>query len=255
MLDTLIYKLLAEQPQYSDVSIPADTDSKRRLFRSLVNVRPPLPVDAKFLQLQDSYLQRELADKGIVDIADLEEVQPRIYLWQGDITRLKVDAIVNAANNTMLGCYVPCHGCIDNAIHTFAGVQLRRKCNELMEQQGQTEPTGSAKITPAYNLPSSYILHTVGPIIRNKPTKAQCAELASCYRSCFELADKQNLKSIAYCCISTGEFRFPNQQAAEIAIHTVFECLQSTKSISKVIFNVFKKEDYNIYANLLRKNQ
>lgn len=253
-LDMLITALLAEQPQYSKITFPNGIDEKQQLFRSLVNARPALPVDCDLLQLQDNYLQQELTDRGIVDISDLEEVQPHLYLWQGDITRLKVDAIVNAANSAMLGCFVPCHGCIDNAIHTFAGVQLRQKCNELMEQQGHDELTGSAKITPAYNLPSSYILHTVGPIIGSTPTKEQCAELASCYRSCIELADSYNLKSIAYCCISTGEFRFPNRQAAEIATQTVRECLQTAKSINKVIFNVFKREDYNIYADLFGKN-
>ena len=253
-LDRLITALLAEQARYSEITIPKGIAEKKQLLRSLVNVRPAFPVDEDFLQLQDCYLQQELIDRGIVDIADLQEVQPYLCLWQGDITRLKVDAIVNAANAAMLGCFVPCHGCIDNAIHSFAGVQLRQKCNELMERQGHEEPTGGAKMTPAYNLPCKYILHTVGPIIGHKPTKAQCGELESCYRSCLELADNHNLESIAFCCISTGEFHFPNQLAAEIAIRTVKACLQTTKSINRVVFNVYKEEDYAIYADILRKN-
>lgn len=254
VLDTLIKKLLTEQTQYRDISIPGDLEGRKRLFRSLVNVRPPLPIDDDFLHMQDIYLQGELAERGIVEVNKLEETQPRIYLWQGDITLLNADAIVNAGNSAMLGCFVPCHGCIDNVIHSFAGMQLRLKCHELMQEQGHEESTGTAKITPAYNLPSRYILQTVGPVIQGRPTTAQCEQLANCYRSCFELADKHDLKSIAFCCISTGEFHFPNQQAAEIAVKTVHDCLQTANSINKVIFNVFKKEDYKIYANLFRKN-
>lgn len=231
VLDTLIEKLLAEQPQYSEITIPYNMAEKKRMFRTLVNTRLPFAIDEGFLRMQDSYLQHELSEKGIVDIGQLEETQPRLVLWQGDITRLNADAIVNAANSAMLGCFVPCHGCIDNAIHSFAGVQLRLKCHELMQAQGHDEATGVAKITPAYNLPSSYILHTVGPIIQQNPTKEQCSELASCYRSCFELADSYDLKSVAYCCISTGEFHFPNRQAAEIAIKTVRDCLQTVFAI------------------------
>lgn len=255
MLDTLITALLAEQPSRNTIVIPNGIEEKKRLFRSLMNVRPNMPIGDDFLRLQDNYLQQTLLqEKGIVEISQLEEIKPNLYLWQGDITTLKVDAIVNAANRQMLGCFVPCHGCIDNAIHSSAGVQLRRDCGELMASQGHDEPTGVAKITPAYNLPSSYILHTIGPIIQHRPTSAQQAQLASCYRSCFELAEHHSLKSIAYCCISTGEFHFPNQQAAEIAIQTISDCLQTAKSVNKVLFNVFKKEDYNIYENLLRKN-
>lgn len=255
MLDTLIKTLLAEEPRYRDLAIPDAANEKGRLFRSLVNVRPDMPIDDEFLRLQDSYLQQELTKKGVVQISELEEMQPHMYLWRGDITRLKADAIVNAANSALLGCFIPCHGCIDNAIHSSAGVQLRLACSELMAQQGYDEPTGGAKITPAYNLPSSYVLHTVGPIIQDRPTRAQCEQLASCYRSCFELADSYKMKSIAYCCISTGEFRFPNDQAAEIAIQTIGDCLQTSKSVNKVIFNVFKREDYEIYADLLSKNR
>ncbi len=173
------------------------------------------------------------------------------YLWQGDITTLPCDAIVNAANSEMLGCFGPCHGCIDNAIHTFAWVQLRLKCAEIRKKQGHREETGKAKITPGYNLPCKYILHTVGPIVRGSLTKRDCGLLASCYRSCLELAEQSGVKSIAFCCISTGEFRFPNDKAAEIAVKTVKDFKSRSHSKIKVVFNVFKELDYGIYRELL----
>ena len=182
------------------------------------------------------------------DIADLEQIEEGIYLWQGDITTLRCDAIVNAANSGMTGCYCPCHGCIDNAIHTYAGIQLRLECAEIMEKQGYAEPTGKAKITKAYNLPCKYVLHTVGPIISGRVAKKDEELLASCYRSCLELSRENGVKSVACCCISTGEFHFPNDRAAEIAVETVRKC----KSDIEVIFNVFKDTDYEIYRRLLR---
>lgn len=200
--------------------------------------------------MQDAYLQGETAAKVITDIADLTPIQPGLYLWQGDITTLKCDAIANAANSGMTGCYIPNHRCIDNAIHTFAGVELRLACAELM-QQGYPEPTGRAKITPAFNLPCKYVLHTVGPIIDARVTKADKELLASCYRSCLELAAENGLESVAFCCISTGEFHFPNEQAAQIAVETVKEFLKTQTSVKKVIFNVFKDLDKAIYEKLL----
>ena len=202
--------------------------------------------------MQDAYLQQESRQKGIVTLSDLEPMAEGIYLWQGDITRLRVDAIVNAANSALLGCFVPCHGCIDNAIHSAAGVQLRLECARIMNRQKTQEPTGKAKLTKAYNLPSRYVLHTVGPIIYEKVTEDDCALLADCYRSCLELAAAHQLKSIAFCCISTGEFRFPNQKAAEIAIETVQKVQQERHSRMEVVFNVFKDEDAQIYKRLLR---
>ena len=193
----------------------------------------------------------ETAAKGVADIAELTPVQPGLYLWQGDITTLRCDAIVNAANSGMTGCYVPNHRCIDNAIHTFAGVELRLACEELMEQQGYPEPTGRAKITPAFNLPCKYVLHTVGPIIDGRVTRQDRELLASCYRSCLELAAENGLESVAFCCISTGEFHFPNEQAAEIAVETVNQFMNTKTSVEKVIFNVFKDLDREIYARLL----
>ena len=247
----LIQSLLKENPAYRDLGIPADTNSQRQLLRGLMNLRAPQHAEADFLQMQDAYLQGETAAKGITNAADLAPVQSGLYLWQGDITTLQCDAIVNAANSGMTGCYVPNHRCIDNAIHTFAGVELRFACAELMEQQGYPEPTGRAKITPAFNLPCKYVLHTVGPIINGRVTKADKELLASCYRSCLELAAENGLESVAFCCISTGEFHFPNEQAAEIAVRTVKEFLEKQTSVKKVIFNVFKDLDKAIYEKLL----
>ena len=247
----LIQSLLKENPAYRDLGIPAEPESQRQLLRGLMNLRAPQHADADFLQMQDAYLQGETAAKGITDIADLTPIKPGLYLWQGDITTLKCDAIVNAANSGMTGCYIPNHRCIDNAIHTYAGVELRLACEELMEQQGYPEPTGQAKITPAFNLPCRYVLHTVGPIISGRVTKADKELLASCYRSCLELATENALESVAFCCISTGEFHFPNDLAAEIAVATVKEFLKKQNSVKKVIFNVFKDLDKAIYEKLL----
>ena len=232
--------------------IPAEPESQRQLLRGLMNIRAPQRIDAEFLKIQDAYLQGENATKGVTDVADLVPVQPGLYLWQGDITTLKCDAIVNAANSGMTGCYIPNHRCIDNAIHTYAGVELRLACAELMAKQGRPEPTGRAKITPAFNLPCRYVLHTVGPIISGRVTKADKVLLASCYRSCLELAAENKLESVAFCCISTGEFHFPNDLAAEIAIETVKEFLKRQTSVKEVIFNVFKDLDKAIYEKLLR---
>ena len=192
-----------------------------------------------------------LVQKGVTDLADLTPVQPDIYLWRGDITALRCGSIVNAANSGMTGCYQPCHNCIDNCIHTYAGIQLRLACAELMREQGHAEPTGQAKLTPAYNLPCDYVLHTVGPIVEGILTREHERLLASCYLSCLELADGTNIKSIAFCCISTGVFMFPKQCAAEIAVQTVKDYKQKTHSEIKVIFNVFKETDYEIYQSLL----
>lgn len=250
----LIQQLLKEQPRYEGMEIPEDEDGQKCLLRSLFNIRMPHPAGQEFLAVQDAYLQEEIQRKGITDFAALQPVQEEIYLWQGDITTLRCDAIVNAANSQMLGCFVPCHGCIDNAIHTFAGVQLRLACAELMRQQGHEEETGKAKITPAFNLPCRYVLHTVGPIVGGLLTKKDKELLASCYRSCLELAGQNQIKSIAFCCISTGEFHFPNEKAAEIAIQTVNEYKERTNSKIEVIFNVFKETDLNIYRKLLGAN-
>lgn len=250
----LIQFLLQEQPQYERQNLPPHTQEQKALLRSLLNVRLPKTVDKTFLEIQDAYLQEEIRQKGITRLVDLQPIQAGLYLWWGDITTLQCDAIVNAANSRMLGCFCPCHSCIDNAIHTFSGVQLRLACAELMQKQGHEEETGKAKITPAFNLPCKYILHTVGPITRGNVTQQDKNLLANCYRSCLELAEQNGIKSIALCCISTGEFRFPNDAAAEIAVQTVKKYKAKTHSSIEVIFNVFKELDYNIYRELLHTN-
>lgn len=246
----LLEKLLEEQPAYHSIRIPQEADTRKQLLRALFNVRPPQPADDEFLRVQDAYLREEIEKKGITSFSSLSPVQEGIYLWQGDITTLQVDAIVNAANSRLLGCFVPGHHCIDNAIHTYAGIQLRLACQEMMQRQQHGEPVGTAKITPAFNLPSQYVLHTVGPMVDGQPTAAQEMQLAACYRSCLELAAENHLQTVAFCCISTGEFRFPNGKAAVIAISAVKSFLASHKDM-KVLFNVFKPIDNEIYQRLL----
>ena len=254
----MIQYLINEDPQYSEMRIPEDLQGKRDLFRALRNVREPRPVSEEFLRLQDEELQAQLQEKGVVELDAVQQLsiinsQFSILLWQGDITRLRVDAIVNAANAQMLGCFHPLHRCIDNAIHSAAGVQLREECHRLMLQQGHLEPTGQAKITKAYNLPCKYVIHTVGPIIPDGiPTAFQKEQLASCYRNIMVCAGENGLGSVAFCCISTGEFRFPNQLAAEIAVRTVKDYLTEHPdcSVRQVVFNVFKDEDKRIYEGI-----
>lgn len=250
----LIQSLLKEKPEYRNMSIPDSANAQRQLLRALMNVRMPAPINRDFLDVQDEYLQAEIAAKGITDVDELSPVKPGLYIWQGDITTLRCDVIVNAANSGMTGCYAPNHGCIDNAIHTYAGIELRLACAEIMAKQGQAEPTGQAKITPAFNLPCRYILHTVGPIINGRVTEHDKELLACCYRSCLELAAENRLESIAFCCISTGEFHFTNELAAETALATVNEFLLNQTSVKKVIFNVFKDTDRVIYEKLLGEN-
>ena len=243
----LIRRLVEEEPRYRGLAIPGDTAEQKSLLRALMNVRPPRPIGEDFLAVQDEYLREETARKGVTDIKDLTPAEPGIYLWQGDITALRCDAVVNAANSGMTGCYVPNHNCIDNCIHTFAGIQLRLDCAALMEAQGHPEPTGTAKITPAYDLPCRYVLHTVGPIVDGPVTAEDERLLASCYRACLDLAREYGLKSVAFCCISTGVFHFPKARAAQIAVETV----RRHRGDMEVIFNVHSQENYAIYERLL----
>ena len=247
----LIGALLKESRMYQRIQLPSDTDEQKQLLRSLMNVRPASPITEEFEAVQDEYLKDANAEKGFITLSDMDELQPGIFLWQGDITRLNVGAIVNAANSGMTGCYQPCHNCIDNCIHTYAGIQLRNYCAELMEKQGHEEPTGNAKITPGFNLPCDYVIHTVGPIVHGRLTSHHEELLRSCYESCLKIADENNVESIAFCCISTGVFMFPNRRAAEIAVQTVKEYKQTTGSQIKVVFNVFKDSDCEIYKELL----
>ncbi|WP_320936796.1 protein-ADP-ribose hydrolase [Enterocloster lavalensis] len=254
----LIRSLLEEQPQYRKLEIPGDEEEQKRLLRSLMNLRRPSPAQPEFLDVQDAYLKEETLRRGIVDCRNLapagaEGVKRRLFLWQGDITRLKADAIVNAANEALLGCFIPCHSCIDNIIHTCAGVQLRLACDRLMREQGRPESTGRAKITPAFNLPSRYVLHTVGPVISGPLREQDCRLLAGCYSSCLELAAKNGLRSVAFCCISTGVFRFPQEKAAEIAVETVKRFLEQDDTVGQVIFNVFTDRDLELYRRQLEK--
>jgi len=247
----LIQNLLAEDPRYAGAAVPDDEQGRSDLLRALMNVRPPEPISREFLEIQDEYLAAERDKKGVVDAAFLPAVpaDSRISLWQGDITTLRADAIVNAANSAMLGCFVPLHSCIDNIIHSSSGIQLRLCCDEIMKRQGHEEPTGQAKITPGYNLPAKYVLHTVGPIIQGAVTPDDEAMLASCYLSCLRLAQERGLKSLAFCCISTGVFHFPSRRAAQIAVKTVRDHLD--RQDIKVIFDVFRDEDYAVYKELL----
>lgn len=259
-LDYLIEYLKKEKEELRNLKY--DNSEAPRIFRSMVNIRMPGAVSEEFLKVQDAYLKEELQRKGIVHLNHIpvisdqygcsQKIGGRISLWQGDITRLEADAVVNAANSQMLGCFVPCHGCIDNAIHSAAGIQLRQECAGMMEEQGEEEPTGGAKITKAYNLPCKYVIHTVGPIVGRELTETDCRLLKSCYQSCLRLAEKRNLKSLAFCCISTGEFRFPNEKAAQIAVETVAEYLENS-SIKRVVFNVFKDKDLKIYEKVLQR--
>lgn len=252
----ILRTLLEESLEHRSLEIPKDITEQQRMMRALLNIRPPRPISREFLAAQDAELQLQLAEKGVVTISQTEPCgrDERLRIWQGDITRLRVDAIVNAANNALLGCFVPLHKCIDNAIHSAAGVGLRLECNCLMQKQGHPEPTGEAKITKGYNLPARYVIHTVGPIVSGGiPSKKQEKQLSDCYYSCLETATTHKVESIAFCCISTGEYGFPQQRAAEIAVSTVLNYLNTTTctTIKTILFDVFSRNDYAIYQELL----
>ncbi len=249
MIDRLQY--LIDYLNLEMGEMPFSSLSGFDLFRALVNVRKPEPIDEEFLREQDIFLGVMIRRRGIVNIDDLTPVRDNIYIFQGDITTLAADAIVNAANDRMLGCFHPLHKCIDNAIHTFAGVQLRLECHNIMREQGSLEQTGQAKCTGAYNLPSKHVIHTVGPIVYGDLTKMHEKLLEMCYRNCLQLAIELKMESIAFCCISTGEFHFPNARAAEIAVNTVQGVLSENNNEIKVVFNVFKDVDLNLYKTLL----
>jgi O-acetyl-ADP-ribose deacetylase (regulator of RNase III) len=256
LLDELIRYLIEEDPTLTNATlvIPDDVDEKKRLFRALMNIRPPQPATALFYQQQDRYLKAQIEQAGITDAVTLPRIASKNYLtlWQGDITTLKVDAIVNAANQQMLGCFHPNHRCIDNAIHSFAGIQLREACHFLMTTQGRPEKVGGAKITPGFNLPARHIIHTVGPTIHSAVTELDIELLKQSYISCMQLAERRQLNHIAFCCISTGEFHFPAQLAAEIAVETVVSFMESqAQSLKQVIFNVFTDRDKSIYERIL----
>ena len=250
----LIDLLCAERGLQHEPGPEASDDELFATFRALVNTREPLPAGETLLAAQDELLQGMIAEAGVTRVEDIPPAvaDPRLRLWRGDITTLAADAIVNAANSQMLGCWVPGHYCIDNAIHTFAGVQLRLACAELMTAQGHEEGTGLAKVTPAYNLPSRYVIHTVGPIAQGHPTVRHRLQLAECYRSCLDAAAALGLASVAFCCISTGIFGFPQAEAAGIAVRTVREWLDGHEDVGiTVVFNVFGETDEAIYRSIL----
>ena len=249
LVEGLVAEYKAKHNEHID--IPVNKEEQFTLFRSLCNIRPAGGMPLEWMKIENEYLNILAHEKGIVTINDMEERETQIYLWKGDITRLSVDAIVNAANNQLLGCFAPNHKCIDNAIHTFAGIELRMECARMTEYMEMPEKTGVARMTYGYNLPAKHVIHTVGPIIYEKVTAKERNELVSCYRSCLQLANAYNLHSIAFCCISTGEFRFSNEEAAQIAIDTVRTYLKETNSKIQVVFNVFKDIDYDIYDKLL----
>ena len=252
----LIKALLDERPDGRSIAVPVGANEQRDLLRALMNVRPPEAFAAETLDIQDAYLQQRLLERGGATDADTLPYRGRVAIWRGDITLLKADAIVNAANSQMLGCFVPGHRCIDNAIHTYAGVQLRLACANLMDEQGHEEPTARVKVTPAFNLPSSYVFHTVGPIApSHKPGPREELLLRRCYTSCLEEATHRGLGTLAFCCISTGVFGYPQEAAARVAIDAVRHHLDHNDPNLKVIFNVFLASDEAIYRSLLQTNR
>lgn len=265
--DKLLKKLL-EDLEYHIV-IPMQEYEKRKLIRSIMNVRPPKPISDELLTLQSNYLQKQLKNKGIVNLSDIPTIKQqyhsdfiyaqKISLWQGDITQLKVGAIVNAANSQMLGCFIPCHNCIDNAIHSAAGIQLRLECHDIMEQRRiqygkqYQEPTATATLTKAYHLPCDYIIHTVGPIVYECLNDTLRQDLSNCYENVLKCCVENHIKSVAFCCISTGEFHFSNEEAAKIAVETVTNFLKTHDNhIERIIFNVFKDIDKQVYKKQLQ---
>lgn len=255
----LVEEFKTDSVRYKDLTTPSDTEGKRQLLRSLMNIRMPGEMDERVLEIQDDYLQERIRENGIVELSDIPEIRDGISIWQGDITRLKVDAIVNAANSQMLGCFVPMHTCIDNCIHTFAGVQLRAECNRQMKKmrarygRDYEQPTAVPMLTDAYNLPAKKVVHIVGPIVQDKLTPDLEKDLVDCYTNTLELCAENDLRSVAFCCISTGVFHFPNKRAAEIAVHTVKEWLEAHPGeVDRVIFNVFKEEDREYYESELQ---
>ena len=258
-LDYLLEEFKADSVEYKNIEIPEDINGKRSLLRSLMNVRMPKKMSGSVLKVQDEYLSVCAKEKGIVQLSDIPVTKGNISIWQGDITRLEVDAIVNVANSQMLGCFIPMHMCIDNQIHTYAGVQLREECSHKMEKlraeygSNYEQPTSVPMITDAYNLPAKNVIHVVGPIVRNRITADLEQELADCYTNVLNMCMENNLKSVSFCCISTGVFRFPNKRAAEIAVKTVKKwSLEHPEAIERIIFNVFKEEDKKYYEEILR---
>ena len=265
-LDYLVEEFKTDSGEYRNIETPKDTEGKRRVLRSLMNIRMPRNISSDVLRVQDEYLKGRSEEKGIVTLSDIPEIRKGLSIWQGDITRLSVDAIVNAANSQMLGCFVPMHTCIDNCIHTYAGVQLRAECSRQMNQlrirygRDYEQPTAVPMLTDGYNLPAKKVIHIVGPIVsqgtifasQHKLTPALEKELADCYRNTLDMCKENGLNTVAFCCISTGVFHFPNKRAARIAVQTVTEWMDKhPEAMERVIFNVFKDEDKGYYEEQL----
>ncbi len=267
-LDLLVEEFKEDSVQYRNLETPGDTEGKKRILRSLMNIRMPKTMPAAVLRVQDEYLQERVKENGIVTPDEIPTIAEngsrhafadKLSIWQGDITRLAVDVIVNAANSRMLGCFVPMHTCIDNCIHTFAGIQLRAECDRQMRKlraeygPDYEQPTAIPMLTDGYNLPAKKVVHIVGPIVEGRLTKDLEQDLADCYKNTLDLCLENGLKSVAFCCISTGVFHFPNARAAEIAVKTVTEWLKAHPlAMERVIFNVFKDEDKAYYEAELR---
>lgn len=257
-MEKLLYLInyLAKENKINIGELPSNKIELKNLFRSLMNMRLPNDISEDYLKIEDEFLQEELDKKLITNIENLKPIKNNLYIWKGDITTLKIDAIVNAANSAMLGCFYPMHKCIDNAIHSAAGTRLRLFCRDIINQCGGYLETGDAKITPAFNLPCEYVLHTVGPIIKDKVSKKDEELLSLCYKSCLNLVVENNIESVAFCCISTGEFRFPNDLAVDIALSSVNDFLKGNKERNtKIVFNVFKDIDYELYNKKLKENK
>ncbi len=247
--DEMLGDLLEERNEIAAFSYPYKI--KRDLIWGYLNERMPNPVTPRFLEIQDRLFRAETLERGIVNVSAFE-YKEGIALWQGDITRLDADAIVNAANSSLLGCFIPHHKCIDNVIHSCAGVQVRLDCSKIMGAQGEPEPSGCAKITRAYNLPSKYILHTVGPMVGVRVTDEDRRVLRNCDLSCLNLAREMGLHTVAFCCISTGIFGFPSDEAAAIAVGAVKNWLLESGYDMRVIFDVFLDKDLAIYRDVLK---
>lgn len=269
-LDYLLHEFKEDSGIYSDLEIGENYREKRMALRSLMNIRMPGNMKDDVIRVQDEFLAEEAKEKGIVTLKDIPSVKKaygsnspygdKMSIWQGDITRLSLDAVVNAANSQMLGCFVPCHSCIDNAIHSAAGIQLREECNRYMRRRRKQygpkyeEPTGQAVLTSAYGLPAKYVIHTVGPIVRYQLTDDLKKDLENCYRNVLKCCVENEIQTVAFCCISTGEFHFPNNEAAKIAVKTVVQFLaEYGQKFERVVFNVFKDEDKEIYEQELKK--
>ena len=259
-LDYLLEAFKADSAEYKDLQVPEDLEGKQRILRSLMNVRLPRRLPDAVLAVQNEYLTGRAKEKGIVRLSDIPAIRDILSIWQGDITRLAVDAIVNAANSQMLGCFIPMHTCIDNCIHTYAGVQLREECSRQMNAlrihygRDYEQPTAVPMLTDGYNLPAKKVIHIVGPIVQARLTPALEKELADCYRNTLDMCLVNGLKSVAFCCISTGVFRFPKRRAAEIAVETVTAWLsEHPGQMERVVFNVFKDEDRIYYEELIQE--